>query len=126
MTLERQITVGRVVFYRGVGDLPGDRRRRHVGVEVLQPQKIRVPGGVGGIADLVDADSRDMRETRYGHKTSSCPPPWAFAPFAHFYLAPSALLTWLMGRHTCSYWYNGPPTMLGRQPPESDLDPAAR
>jgi len=54
-----------------VGDLAGERGRRHVRVEVLQPQEIGVPGGVGGITDLIHADSRDVRQTRDGHKTSS-------------------------------------------------------
>ena len=58
--LERQVAVGVIRLHRGVGDLAGHRGRRHVGVEVLQPQQIGVPGGVGGVADLVDPDSRDV------------------------------------------------------------------
>jgi hypothetical protein len=50
-----------------MGDLAGHRGWRHVGVEVLQPQEGGVPGGVGGIADLVHADSRDVPEPRNGH-----------------------------------------------------------
>jgi hypothetical protein len=68
MALERQIAVGRVVADRGPGDVAGHHGRRHVGVEVLQPQEIGIASGIGGVTDLVHADSRDVRQTRDGHK----------------------------------------------------------
>jgi hypothetical protein len=82
MALERQVAVGVIVFYCGTGDLPGDRGRREISVEVLQPEEIRVPGGVGGIADLVHADSRDVRQARDGHENSSCQ--WAVQSWGYY------------------------------------------
>jgi hypothetical protein len=61
MALERQVAVGVIVFYRGMGDLPCDRGRRDIGVKVLHPEEIRVSGRVGGVTDLIDADPWDMR-----------------------------------------------------------------
>jgi hypothetical protein len=70
VTGEREVAVGCVVVHRGVGDLPGHRGRRNVGVEVLQPEQIGVAGRAGGIADLVHADPRDVRQSRDGHDVS--------------------------------------------------------
>jgi hypothetical protein len=70
VALERQVAVGVIVVDRGAGDLPGDSGRRYVSVEVFQPEEIRVPPGVSGIADLVHADSRDVRQARDGHQAS--------------------------------------------------------
>jgi hypothetical protein len=55
---EREPAVGLVRAYRGAGCLDRFGRRRHVGVEILQPENVRVFTGRRG--DPVDVKADDV------------------------------------------------------------------
>ena len=64
---ERQVAVGFIASRGGTSGLDRGPRRRDVGIEVLQPEHLRIARGVRRIAHLVDADAGNVQQARYRH-----------------------------------------------------------
>ena len=67
VALKWEVRIRSIVLDSAVRRVDGDSWRSKIGVEVLQPQYVRVVGGVGSVAYLVDTDPRDVPQPRNSH-----------------------------------------------------------